>query len=108
MSSKPDSFDDLEPTETTTDDSGTDWIDLDPGQEVVGTITGLNLNAGYNGVVELDGRPMYLNNELKNQIIAALVEGSMMGVRKSEDTETFENDDGEEQEYHPKEARFDR
>ncbi|QGA81100.1 hypothetical protein [Halomicrobium sp. LC1Hm] len=107
MSSKPDSFDDLEPTETTTDDGGTDWIDLDPGQEVIGTITGLNLDAGYNGVVELDGRPMYLNNNLKNQIIAALVVGNTMGVRKSEDVEKFTNDDGE-QEYHPKEARFDR
>jgi len=108
MSSKPDSWDDLEPTETTTEESGTDWINLEPGDEVVGTITGLNLNAGYNGVIELDGRPMYLNNQLKNQIIAALVEGSTMGVRMSEDTETFEDDDGEEQEYHPKKARFEQ
>ena len=100
------SFDDLNPVEdASSDDNGSDWIDLDAGEEFVGRITGYNPSAGYNGVIELDGRPMYLNATLKNQLIAALVEGRMMAVRVSEEEETFD-DDGEERSYHPKEARF--
>jgi len=60
MSSKPDSFDDSERTETIDEDSGTDWINLEPGEEVIGTTAGLNLNARYNSVIELNGRLMYL------------------------------------------------
>ena len=100
------SFDDLEPVEVQNDDDGSNWIDLGPGEQYVGQITGFNPDAGFNGVVELDGRPMYLNSTLKNQLLAALVEGETMAVRVSEDERTFEDDDGETQTFYPKEARF--
>jgi len=99
------SFDDLDTVEIDNDDGASEWIDLEPGQEVTGRITGLNLEAGYNGVIEIDGRPMYLNKQMRRQLVTALVEGAHMGVRMSEETETFEQD-GEKQEYHPKEVRF--
>lgn len=51
---------------------------------------------------------MYMNRTLQRQLIAALVEGNQMFVRVDEDSQTFTNDDGEETEYHPKEARFAR
>lgn len=101
------SWDDLETVEVDDDGGSSEWIDLEPGQEVTGRITGLNLDAGYNGVIEIDGRPMYLNKQMRSQLVTALVEGAFMGVRKSTETDTFEQD-GEEQEYHPKEARFQR
>ena len=41
---------------------------------------------------------------MRRQIIAGLVVGSSIGIRKSEDTDVFENDDGDEQEYYPREV----
>ncbi|WP_435065629.1 hypothetical protein [Halobaculum sp. EA56] len=99
-------FEDLDPVDTSEDSGGSDWIDPEPGETVSGRITGYNPTAGFNGVIELDGRPMYLNGTLKNQLIAALVEGNTMAVRVAEDAETFEDSDGETTEYYPKEARF--
>ncbi len=98
------SFDDFPEVETS-DDSNGDWIDLGPGDEVTGTITGFNTDAGHNGVIEIDGRPMYLNSTMLRQLAAALVEGCKIAVRCDKEKETF-TQDGEEVSYHPKEARF--
>jgi len=100
------SFDDLPESEVSTDDDGSNWIDLEAGDEVSGRITGFNPFAGRNGVVEIDGRPMYITSSIRQKLIEELVEGSIMGVRVSEDEESFTNDDGEEVTYNPKEARF--
>jgi len=100
------SFDDLPENEEIDDDNGSNWIDLEPGDEVGGRITGFNPEAGRNGVVEIDGRPMYLTAGMRRNLIGQLVEGSIMAVRVSEDEESFTNDDGEEVTYNPKEARF--
>ncbi|MXR41010.1 hypothetical protein GRX01_06600 [Halobaculum sp. WSA2] len=101
-------FDDLDPVNTDEESSGSNWLNPNPGETVSGTITGWNPDAGHNGVIELDGNPMYMNRTLQRQLIAALVEGNQMFVRVDENSQTFTNDDGEETEYHPKEARFAR
>lgn len=103
------SFDDFDPVESTSEDSGSDWINLDAGEETVGPITALNLDAGDPtdaGVVEIDGRPMDLNWTIRRDLIESLVVGRLMAVRKLEEEESFTNDDGEEIVYNPKEARF--
>ena len=102
-SSQPD-FDEFEQAPEQTNNDG--WIDLDAGDVVTGRITGFRPEASYNGVVEIDGRPMRLNRTLKNQIIAALVEGEEIAIKCLEEERSFTNDDGEEQTYHPKQARF--
>ncbi|MFY4811294.1 hypothetical protein ACOJIV_01095 [Haloarcula sp. AONF1] len=102
------SFDDLDSVEVSDDDNSNGWIDLEPGEEVTGVITAFNPLASYNGVAEIDGRPIRLNQTMRRQIIAGLIEGAKIGVRKSEETESFENDDGEEQEYNPREVRVSR
>ena len=79
---------------------------LEAGDEVAGHITGFTPEAGRNGVVEIDGRPMYLTSSMRQKLIAKLVEGRIMGVRVSEEEESFTNDEGEEVTYNPKEARF--
>jgi hypothetical protein len=100
------SFDDLPENEEVDDDNGSNWIDLEPGDEVTGRITGFTPEAGRNGVVEIDGRPMYLTAGMRRDLVTQLVEGSVMAVRVSEEEESFTDDDGEEVTYNPKEARF--
>mgnify|MGYP000678184146 CR=1 FL=1 len=102
------SFEDFPEPETSNDSDGSDWIDLQPGDTVTGRITSFNPNAGRNGVVEIDGRPTYITASIRRQLIAELVEGSQMALRVSEEEESFEDDDGEEVTYNPKEARFRR
>ena len=107
MASKQDnvSFGDLDEIEEPEQDNGGDWIDLEPGEEVAGEITAFNPLASYNGVAEIDGVPMRLNATMRRKIISGLVVGEMIGVKKSDESESFENDDGEEQEYYPREIR---
>jgi len=100
------SFEDFPEPDASNDDDGSNWIDLEAGDEIVGRITGFNPESGRNGVIEIDGRPMWLNQEMRNQLIARLVEGASVAVRCSEDTDSFTDDDGEKVTYHPKEARF--
>ncbi|MFC7142717.1 hypothetical protein ACFQMA_23140 [Halosimplex aquaticum] len=102
------SFEDFPETEASDDGDAANWIDLEPGDEVVGLITDFNPDAGRNGLVEIDGRPTWLTAGMKDRIIAALVEGAQIAIRKSEDDESFEDDDGEEVTYYPKEVRVKR
>ncbi|MFC7195367.1 hypothetical protein ACFQL4_13135 [Halosimplex aquaticum] len=68
------SFEDFPETEASDDGDAANWIDLEPGDEVVGLITDFNPDAGRNGLVEIDGRPTWLTAGMKDRIIAALVE----------------------------------
>jgi hypothetical protein len=101
------SFEDLD-TVTVEEENGSDWIDPDPGSEVGGTITGFNPLNGRNGVVEIDGRPMYITASIRRELIAALVEGCQIVVRVEDTQSSFENDDGETVTYYEKEAAFGR
>lgn len=98
-------FDDLDEIEepSTQDDS---WIELEPGDSVTGSVTDFSPRASYNGVIEIDGRPYRLNASLRRSIVSALIEDAVIGIRKSDSKESFEDDDGEEIEYYPREARI--
>jgi len=102
------SWDDLDTVEVSNDDDGSNWIELEPGEEITGRITAFNPLASYEGVVEIDGRPYRLNATMRKQIIAGLVNDCSIGIRKSEQTEVFEDDEGEEQEYNPREVAVQR
>lgn len=97
------SFDDLDPVEATDDGNG--WIDLNAGDEYAGRITGFSPEASYNGVLEIDGRPLRLNKTMRNQLLAALVEGRPVAVKCHEEEESFETEDGETKTYNPRELR---
>lgn len=101
------SFDDLEETQVE-EQSNDGWLDLEPGEEVVGEITAFHPERGDGaGIVEIDGKPMSINWTMRRKLINSLVVGGQMGVRKLEDTESFEDDEtGETVEYNPREARF--
>ncbi|OIB58179.1 hypothetical protein [Natrialba sp. SSL1] len=96
----PDAF-----VEPSVDDSPT-GLDLDPGEEYIGTITDYRPWAGDNGLVEIDGEPVWLNRTLQKQLIAALVQNSPVMYCKSDEEESFEDEDGEETAYHPRSFRF--
>lgn len=98
-------FDDLEPAPEP-DEDGDQWLDLEPGDSIVGEITGFRPTAGRNGIVEIDGKAHRLNATMRRQICEALVVGERMGLSKSDEESSFENDDGETVTYHEREARF--
>ncbi len=87
-------------------DSNSDYINLDPGESVSGHITDVNLGAGDHGLIEIDGQTLWLNYTMRRQLEAALIQGEPVLHIKLEDEESFENDDGEEQTYNPRELRF--
>jgi len=104
------SFDELDPVESAPETSGSDWINLETGEEFVGEITAFNPGAGDEndaGVVEIEGRPYSLNWSQRNALISGLVVGSVMGIHKLDEEESFTDDDtGEEVVYNPTEVRF--
>lgn len=97
-------IDSFESVEADTEEQGR--INLDPGENVVGTITDANLVAGDHGLIEIDGRTLWLNATMRTQLESALIEGQPVAHVKSEDTDSFEDEDGEEVEYHPRELQF--
>lgn len=102
---EPKSFDDFPTTDEPDDADGDGWINLGPGDEAVGDLTDFSPLASYNGVVEVDGRPHRINATMRKSIIRALIADRRIAIRKSEDTETYVDEDGNEQEYHPREVR---
>lgn len=96
-------FDELEPVDDDAADDG-DWIDHEPGETITGVITDFDPFAGYNGVVEINGRPYSLNESMTRDIASALATGAKIGISKSESQESFDND-GETVEYYPREVR---
>ncbi|WP_018258888.1 hypothetical protein [Halomicrobium katesii] len=103
------SFDDLEPVDTNTQDDEYDseWIELDQGEDVVGEIRDLTPNCGKydTTVIELargigDVVAMWSNSQIDRQLEDNdLGEGDVVGIRHTEETGTFETEDGEEREY---------
>jgi len=98
-------FGDLDPAPEPEED-GDQWLDLEPGDSVVGEITGFRPTAGRNGIIEIDGKAHRLNATMRQQICEALVVGERMGLSKSEEESSFENDDGETVTYHEREVGF--
>lgn len=87
-------------------DSNSDYIDLNAGESVTGEITDVNLAAGDNGLIEIDGQTLWLNATMRRQLESALVVGEPVAHVKLEEEKSFENEDGEEQTYNPRELRF--
>lgn len=87
-------------------ESDSNRIDLDPGESITGQITDVNLGAGDHGLIEIDGQTLWLNYTMRRQLESALIQGQPIAHVKLEDEESFENDDGEEQTYNPRELRF--
>lgn len=82
-------------------------INLDPGESFVGRITDVDLGTEQGaGTVELDGKRVYLNWTLRNQLLRALLEGAEVAYVKLDKEESFVDDDGEKQTYNPREFRF--
>ncbi|WP_255151336.1 hypothetical protein [Halorarius halobius] len=109
MASKEDQpvdLDGFEEPEVDGSDSNGGSIELQPGEHVVGTITAFKPWAGDYGVIEIDGQGVWLNSTLRQQLVSALIEGQQVAYVKSEDEESFTNDDGEEQTYNPRSFRF--
>ena len=98
-------IDSFESVDTEEMDGGNGRINLDPGEHVVGTITDANLAAGDHGLIEIDGRTLWLNATMRSQLEAALIMEQPVAHLKSEETESFD-DDGEEVTYNPRELRF--
>lgn len=85
------------------DDDGV--IDLDPGDDYVGEITGVDFSAGSHGVLEVDGKTVWLNGRMLGQLLD-LIEGEPVLYEKSENEESFTDDDGETVTYNPRNLRF--
>lgn len=102
-------FDDLETVEADddSDDYETEWLELDPGESVVGELRSINPNCGqYNTtVLELarglgDVVTMWSNGQIDRALDANdLGEGDVVGIIHTEESRTFTDDDGEETEY---------
>ena len=93
-------------SEPDTDDNSANPLDLEPGEEHIGVITEYKPWAGDYGLVEIDGHVLWLNQTMQQQIISALVENQPVMYRKSEESESFEDSDGEKQTYHPRSLAF--
>jgi len=93
-------------TAESTDDSRTGWISVGPGETHTGEITAYRPYAGDYGVIEVDGRPFSLNKTQRDTLIATLVVGKQVGLRSSDEQESFENSDGETVTYYPTQIGF--
>ncbi|SFR85737.1 hypothetical protein SAMN05216559_0130 [Halomicrobium zhouii] len=102
-------FDDLEPVEINEqeDDSDAEWLDLEPGESVVGEVRAVRPNCGQydNTVIELarglgDVVVMWSNGQIDRAFrVNDIGEGDVVGIKHTEDTATAENEDGEEYEF---------
>lgn len=107
------SFDDLEPVTNDFDDDDGEQIQLAPGESVVGEIRQI-----HTGLGEYDSTLLYIARGLgdvvklwSNRQIDAQMEsadvgvGDVVGIRKTEETATYVDDDGEETVYNIFEVR---
>jgi len=112
----PSSFDDLQPVEqpnTNRDSEDAEWFDLEPGATIVGEIREVTPDCGEHDTTVLklarglgDVVLMWSNRQIDRQLEHNdLGEGDVIGIRKSEDTETFTTEDGETRTYHACEVR---
>lgn len=102
------SWDDLSKVQTSqdTDDDGEPLIKLDPGEDVVAEVRFIEEEVGQHGNTMLhltttDGDPvrMWSNTTIDRALDAAEVTaGDVIGIRKHEESYTFETEDGDERE----------
>lgn len=119
MASQPQmSFDDLEPVSSSTTDDGEDepTRKLDPGEEFVAEIRHIEREKGRfkNTLLHLtDVETSDPFTFWSNQTVDSALEqvdagvGDVIGVRKSAEEQSYENDDGEEETFHPYEVAVD-
>jgi hypothetical protein len=98
-----DSFEFSEPSGTN-QNSGT--INLDPGETIAGNITAYKPWVGDYGLIEIDGRGLYLNQTMRDQLVEALVVGKQVAHRKDKETDSFKDSNGETVEYNPRNLGF--
>ncbi|WP_135827906.1 hypothetical protein [Halorussus halobius] len=87
-------------------ESDSDYINLDAGESVTGEITDVNLTAGDNGLIEIDGKTLWLNATMRRQLESGLIAGEPVAHVKLNEERSFEDENGEEQTYNPRELRF--
>lgn len=102
------SFDDLTPVEPAndTDDEDVPIVKLEPGDELVADVRFIERNVGkwQNTMLHLtrasgENCKMWSNKTIDRALGEADVgPGDTIGIRKSEDSYTYEDDDGEERE----------
>lgn len=86
------------------DDDGT--VRLDPGEEFVGTITDADLSKGSHGLLEVDGKTVWLNARMLGQLLDSLVIGEPVLHEKEKEEQSFVDDDGETVTYNNRNLRF--
>ena len=94
-----------EPADPGSGDSDDSVIDLDPGEDYVGEITGVDFSAGSHGVLEVDGKTVWLNGRMLGQLLSQ-IEGVPVMYEKKNDEQSFTDDDGEKVTYNPRNLRF--
>lgn len=107
------SFDDLDPVANDYDDDDVETLKLDPGESVVGEIREINTGLGdYDSTLLIIARGLgdvvkiWSNRQIDAQMASAdLGEGDVVGIKKTEETSTYTDDTGQEQEYHIFEVR---
>lgn len=105
-------FDDLATLEVGNDyeNDGEEMLSFEPGDSVAGVIISVERDVGpnSNSIIhlarggDLKDRVKFWSNGQINRVLEAngLGSGDALGVKKTEETRTYKNDDGEEQEYH--------
>jgi hypothetical protein len=88
--------------------SRTGKIDLDAGERLTGRITEYDPSVGDHGLIEIDGRTLWLNASMKEDLIESLVEGEPVLHEKGEEEKTFEDDSGQTRTYFDRFLRFQR
>lgn len=94
-------------------DDDAEWIDLEPGDSVIGEIREIKPNCGrYNSTVLKLSRGvgdtvlLWSKPHIDNQITSNdLGEGDVIAIVVEDEPRTFTTDDGEEREYHFHEVR---
>ncbi len=107
-------FDSLPESEVDHDGSDSNqFINLEPGDSLVGELAYQEFDVGGNDSTILCIRTgpgeycKYWSNGQVNSVLGAegVSLGDTVGIRKTEETDSFENDDGEEIEYHLMDVR---
>ena len=101
-----DEFELIEP-ETDSQDYESEWIDIEPGEEVVGEIRAIKPNCGQydTTVIELarglgDIVAMWSNGQIDTTLETNEIgEGDVVKIEHTEETRSFTTEDGDEREY---------
>lgn len=112
--SPPEGYDEVE-FENRRDSEGVEELELSPGETLEGRVVGLKDGESKHGDwfrlrVDSDGDDIvdyFAKGDVKRACREGKVRvGSTVWIAMMTETESFENDDGEEQEYHPTEIQI--